>query len=377
MTQIPIFDATSPSDLNRALAEIEKALDSASPIDDEPTQATLAKGDVDDALEADTPPDFDIPMFSQLIGIRPEVYDQIRNALKSGKRHLMFYGPPGTGKTSLAELVAGHLHHSHRMVTGSTDWSSQDIVGGYQPTGDGGIRFTKGVLLEHFDKPLIIDELNRCDIDRVLGPLFTVLSGQPTTLPYLRNPADETSERFVILPAAKPSAAQHEFAPTQNWRLLATINSIDKASLYQMSYALTRRFAWILVDAPEDLNQFVREYGALKGYLTEEPTGSAQSPIAALWFAVNEVRPMGAAPFIDVMAYCKAAAPAFDFFAVAGSESKGIYLSAFQVSILPMLDGIAHEQANRLATSIANVLNLPSEANEAKELTRKLLSIAL
>lgn len=374
MTQIPVFDATSPSDLNRALAEIEKALDSASPLEEESVEAEASTSG---ESEADTPPDFDVPVFSQLIGIRPEVYNQIRNALKSGKRHLMFYGPPGTGKTSLAELVAGHLHNSHRMVTGSSDWSSQDIIGGYQPAGDGSIRFTKGILLEHFDKPLIIDELNRCDIDRVLGPLFTVLSGQPTTLPYLRNPADETSERFVILPAAKANAAQHEFAPTQNWRLLATINSIDKASLYQMSYALTRRFAWILVDAPENLNRFVREFSSLKGYWSEEPPENAESPVAAMWSAINDVRPMGAAPFIDVMAYCKAASADLDFFVNAEGESRSIYLSAFQVCILPMLDGIAHEQANRIANNISNVLNLPADSNEAKELTRNLLSLAL
>jgi MoxR-like ATPase len=374
MTQLPVFDASSPADLNRALAEIEKALDSASPLDDEPVQSEVL---TNDTSESDTPPDFDIPVFSQLIGIRPEVYDQIRNALKSGKRHLMFYGPPGTGKTSLAELVAGHLHNSHRMVTGSSDWSSQDIIGGYQPAGEGSIRFTKGILLEHFDKPLIIDELNRCDIDRVLGPLFTVLSGQPTTLPYLRNPADESSPRFVILPAAKPNAAEHEFAPTQNWRLLATINSIDKASLYQMSYALTRRFAWILVDAPEDLNRFVHEFSALKGYWSDQPAEGAQSPVAAMWSAINDVRPMGAAPFIDVMAYCKAAAPDFDFFVSAEGERRSIYLNAFRVFILPMLDGIAHEQANRIAVNIANVLSLPSDSNGAKELTRTLLSLAL
>ncbi|GAA3841097.1 AAA family ATPase [[Pseudomonas] carboxydohydrogena] len=374
MTQIPVFDATSPSDLNRALAEIEKALDNASPVLDEPVETEPSTSDT---LDVETPPDFNIPAFSQLIGIRTEVYDQIRNALKSGKRHLMFYGPPGTGKTSLAELVAGHLYNSHRMVTGSSDWSSQDIIGGYQPAGDGSIRFSKGILLEHFDKPLIIDELNRCDIDRVLGPLFTVLSGQPTTLPYLRNPADENSERFVILPAAKANAKQHEFAPTQNWRLLATLNSIDKASLYQMSYALTRRFAWILVDAPEDLNQFVRDFGALKGYWSEEPPESAKSPIADIWSIVNDIRPMGAAPFIDVMAYCKAAAPDFNFFVGAEGESKSIYLSAFQVSILPMLDGVAHEQANRIAVNISNVLGLTTDSKEAKELTRKLLSLAL
>ena len=368
----PAYDATSPADLNRALADIEAAL-AAAPLQEEPKAEAEALPDA--ALAEVVPPDFDIPDFSQLIGIRPEVYEQIRASLKSGKRHLMFYGPPGTGKTSLAELVAGHLHTSHKMVTGSADWSSQDVIGGYQPTGNGGIRFTKGVLLEHFDQPLIIDELNRCDIDRVLGPLFTVLSGQPTTLPYLINPADDESERFVILPAYKPDAADHECSPTQNWRLLATINSIDKASLYQMSYALTRRFAWILVDAPADLHAFVREFCALKGYATEAAPADAPIPLADIWAAVNEVRPMGAAPFIDAIAYCRAIIPEFHFFVSATVEMQGIFLGAFQVFVLPMLDGIAHEQARAVADGVAKAINLTGD--DVADLTRRLLALAL
>jgi 5-methylcytosine-specific restriction protein B len=164
---------------------------------------------VSHALPAGVP---DIPEFPQLIGIDSAVYRQIRGALLAGKRHLMFYGPPGTGKTTLAQLVAGTLHASPKIITGSADWSSQDIIGGYQPTGGGEIRFVKGVLLEHFDKPLVVDELNRCDIDRVIGPLFTVLSGQPTTLPYQMEPGNPASHRYVILPAPKADAEAFELA---------------------------------------------------------------------------------------------------------------------------------------------------------------------
>jgi 5-methylcytosine-specific restriction protein B len=368
---IPVYDATSPTELNRALTDIEAALAAAPPPEEPKVEGTA----VDVAPAEAVPLDFDIPEFSQLIGIRPEVYQQIRGALKSGKRHLMFYGPPGTGKTSLAELVAGHLHTSHKMVTGSADWSSQDVIGGYQPTGGGNIRFTKGVLLEHFDQPLIIDELNRCDIDRVLGPLFTVLSGQPTTLPYLIDPADDTSERFVILPTHKPGAAPHECSPTENWRLLATINSIDKASLYQLSYALTRRFAWILVDAPADLHAFVREFCALKGYIVAGASLDAPIPLADIWASVNEVRPMGAAPFIDAISYCRAIIPEFDFFVAATAEMQAIFLGAFQVFVLPMLDGIAHEQARALAGSITKAIDLTG--NDAADLERRIVALAL
>ena len=126
---------------------------------------------------------FEIPEFKELIGIDASVYRQINAALAAGKQHLMLYGPPGTGKTTLAQLVAGILHDAYAMITGSADWTSQDVIGGYQPVGEGKVRFIPGVLLQNFDRPLIIDELNRCDIDKVIGPLFTVLSEQKTTLP--------------------------------------------------------------------------------------------------------------------------------------------------------------------------------------------------
>lgn len=376
MSLIPVYDATSQADLNRALTEVEAALETAPAADD---QAHTSEQAIVESVDAeDSAPDFEIPIFTQLIGVRPEVYEQLRNALKSGKRHIMFYGPPGTGKTSLAELTAGHLHSSYRLVTGSADWSSQDIIGGYQPTGGAGIRFTKGVLLEHFDKPLIIDELNRCDIDRVLGPLFTVLSGQPTTLPYLRDLANDASERYVILPEHKAGASAHEFSPSANWRLLATINSIDKASLYQMSYALTRRFAWILVDVPEDLGAFVRDFCALKGF-GPEPGSPVQTPapMARIWAAVNKVRPMGAAPFIDAISYCRAASASFAFFERPTAGAQNIYLDAFQVFVLPMLDGIAHEAARRVAGEVATAVDLAAGDPQAATLERRLLALAL
>ena len=116
----------------------------------------------------------EIPENTDLLGIDPSVYRQINAALKSGKQHIMLYGPPGTGKTTLARWIATTLTGSGKwtLITGSSDWSSQDIIGGYQPLGSGSVGFIPGVLLRNFDQPLIIDELNRCDIDKVIGPLF-------------------------------------------------------------------------------------------------------------------------------------------------------------------------------------------------------------
>lgn len=374
---IPSYDATSPADLNRALQAIGDALRAHAHDRALPSEPGAEVAPPEDDADEQVTPDLDIPEFGQLIGVRPEVYDQIRAALKSGKRHLMFYGPPGTGKTSIAELLAAHLHGEYRMVTGSADWSSQDVVGGYQPVGEGKIRFAKGVLLENFDRPLVIDELNRCDIDRVLGPLFTVLSGQPTTLPYRTDPADETSPRYSILPEQKPGAAPHEFCPTENWRLLATINSIDKASLYQLSYALTRRFGWILVDVPADLHRFIFDYCSAKGVVAGEPPDPLKAPLADIWASVNQARPMGAAPFIDAIRYCRAAKDDFDFFAPADDAACSIYLAAFQVFIMPMLDGILAEQARAVGTGVANAVGLGTDAPQRTDLERRLAAMAL
>lgn len=369
---ITVYDASSPTDVSLAIKAVSDALAAVPPA----PEPELSPGtpEAEEGIEGEDAPDFDIPENSQLIGIPSEVYAQIRAALKSGKRHLMFYGPPGTGKTSLAEYTAGVLHSSSVTVTGSADWSSQDVIGGYQPMPNGGLRFVKGVLLENFDKPVIIDELNRCDIDRVLGPLFTVLSGQPTTLPYFFDAGDEDSPRLVILPDHKASKLKHEFSPTQNWRLLATINSIDKASLYQLSYALTRRFAWIFVDVPPDLKGFVQEFCTMKG-IVESVDLAAPVPLSKIWAAVNAVRPMGAAPFIDIVGYCRASLEGFDFFSEASPELRQIYLSSFYVFVMPMLDGIAHEEAKKVAESVAGAIGL--EGGEVTTLERRLLTIAL
>ena len=177
------------------------------------------------------------------------------------------------------------------------------------------------------------------------------------------------------MPSAKPDAAPYECAPTNNWRLLATINSIDKASLYQLSYALTRRFAWILVDAPADLPGFVRAFAKLKSYVGIELAEDAPCPLADIWQAVNDVRPMGAAPFIDAMAYCRAISEDFEFFAPATDAMRTTYLGAFQVFVMPMLDGVAHEHARAMAAGVSAAIGLSGDAEA--DLLRRLLAMAL
>jgi len=319
-----------------------------------------------------------ITPFEDLIGIDPSVYRQLNAVLNAGKRqHLMFYGPPGTGKTTLARLVAGVLNgRKWTLITGSADWSSQDIIGGYQPITGGTVKFFPGVLLRDFDRPLVIDELNRCDIDKVIGPLFTVLSGQATTLPYRLDAGDPASAQYVILPETKAEPAAHEFSPGPAWRLIATINSIDKASLYQMSYALSRRFAWIYVDAPHDTKGFVQSY--LEKALGRPTTAIDHvPPLAAIWNAVNAVRRIGSAPIIDSMRTIDILSPGADLLAVPEGDLRMAYLDAFDLFILPLLDGILRHEAESVAAGVTAALGLAEDASEAGRLKQRLLSVAV
>lgn len=315
--------------------------------------------------------------FDDLIGIDPSVYRQIEAAVNSGKQHLMFYGPPGTGKTTLARRLAGVLNgQKWALITGSADWSSQDIIGGYQPIEGGSVKFYPGVLLRNFDRPLIIDELNRCDIDKVIGPLFTVLSGQATTLPYRVKVADEDSPQYMILPEWKEAPAPHEFAPGTAWRLIATINSIDKAALYQMSYALSRRFGWIYVDAPTDTKAFVQTY-VEKFMGNDVPNIGGTPPLAAIWTAVNGVRAIGPAPIIDALKSIRVMVPTADLLAEPVGDLKTTYLDAFDLFFLPMLDGILRHEAEEIATAVTSALGLQPESVEVIGLRRRILSVAV
>lgn len=375
---IPVYDLSDDATVTTLRADIEAAWNAAGPLP-VPAAAVAAGGEADEDESAADAADFaalEIPEHPDLIGIDPAVYRQINALLRAGKQHLMLYGPPGTGKTELARWIASSLPGGQwTLVTGSSDWSSQDIIGGYQPVGGGDVDFVPGILLRAFDQPLIIDELNRCDIDKVIGPLFTVLSGQQTTLPYRTDLADKDSQPYVILPRPKANAAPHEYAPGAAWRLIATINSIDKASLYQMSYALSRRFGWVYVDVPSDLAGFIAEFIARLEPGFAPPPAGTPCPIADIWAAINVPRPIGAAPIMDAIRSIRELAPGSSFFGPADAAMRSAALDAIDMVLLPMLDGIVLQDAQNIADAAIAALALPPA--EATRMTRRLRAVAI
>lgn len=316
---------------------------------------------------------------SKLLGLSPETFEQIEGALAAGKTHFMFYGPPGTGKTTLAKELANWLLAragttlTPELLTASGDWTSQDLIGGYQPTGAGKIAFRPGILLRNFDRPVIVDEFNRCDIDKVLGPLFSMLANTDTTLPYSVDPADVNGRNITVLAAQTGLTGPDTYSPSPNWRLLATINSSDKATLAVMSFALMRRFAWIFIGSPEDKSQFIAQWCADNGL----PCTSSAPPLAAVWDSVCAVRPLGAAPFIDVMRFCAVRNNKIDFGTAPDDVDANNYANGLSIFVIPLLDGITKSEAQILQDAVTRALGSEPEDDWSVRLASRLQDVSV
>ncbi len=199
------------------------------------------------------------------------------------KLNTILYGPPGTGKTyktaehcvricngSSGNIGPEEVRRQYKslvdegrvqFVTFHQSYSYEEFVEGLRPKTDGDIGFRlepeDGILKEIALKArnnseefyvLIIDEINRANISKVLGELITLLEEDKRK--------DQENEVNLRLPYSR-----EEFSLPKNLHILGTMNTADR-SIALLDTALRRRFEFEeMMPKPELLDEASKRTG--------------------------------------------------------------------------------------------------------------------
>lgn len=191
------------------------------------------------------------------------------------KRAIILYGPPGTSKTYSAKVLARTLIYQHYFAKAENvkeffksnidvttnrihrlqlhaNYTFEDFIVGIQ-LNDGKTQPVKGYFLnlieevrkDDYPHVLILDEINRIDLSRLFGELFSGLENR-----------DEEIKLSV-------GDGSFTIKVPKNLYVIGTMNEID-FSLERIDFALRRRFVWFFYGFNADTLRNIIEHKQLE-----------------------------------------------------------------------------------------------------------------
>ena len=233
---------------------------------------------------------------------------------------ILLVGPPGTGKGTLLKWLIAEaqrepekygfdpsFHPNPLWRTPDESWTAFELIGGLAPDESGVLSWAPGALLHAIreNRWLVLDETNRADMDKIMGPLLTWLSKQEVELGttkvnegasiHLGWSTDRASE---VEQSEEPAARR--YLAGREWRLLGTYNPQDAQRVFRFGQALSRRFVIVPIPALKP-GQFVQLLSSTYPGLPE----AAAEAIGGLYSAhqTNSDTALGPAVFLGVARY--------------------------------------------------------------------------
>jgi len=214
--------------------------------------------------------------------------------------NIILYGPPGTAKSTISEFLPVEMYGAKCNVhTADSEWNVRKVIGGITVSYDNSTGtpvekigpkdgYIVDDIMECYESRLattdfdtvftVIDEFNRTNMDECLGPMFTAMGSDNKILRLDYNKGFNDAFLHIQVP--------------KGYRMICNMNKYDRTFTNELSDALSRRFKWIYVGAPDE-DKYVDEESVVEGNVF----GSVASILPTRPVNLEDVKPFNRTDF--------------------------------------------------------------------------------